>query len=1311
MATLILAAAGSAAGGAVGGGLAGIAAPALGQALGAIAGGVIDQRILGAGTRVVETGRLGSLRLQGSREGAAIPRVYGRMRLAGNVLWATRFRETASDSAQGGKGGAPRATVREFSYSVSLAVGLCEGPVARIGRIWADGRIFAQEDAAIRLHRGAADQPPDPLIEAVEGPGNAPAYRGTAYLVFEDLELARFGNRVPQFNVEVFRQPVADRSLSAEFAPPLTELVEAVALSPGSGEFALETTEVRRRLDPGVSVAENVNSAAGRPDLLVALDQLREEAPACRSVSLVVSWFGDDLRAGQCRIAPAVEDAAKATEPVDWRVGGLARKQARVVGRTPEGRPVFGGTPSDGGVIASIRELKARGMKVVFYPFILMDVAPGNTLPDPYGGAAQAAYPWRGRITLDAAPGQPGSADKTGAAAADVARFFGAARRGDFTPAGNTIRYDGAAEWSFRRFILHYAHLCAMAGGVDAFCLGSEMRGLTTIRSDGETYPAVAALRALAGDVRAILGAATKIGYAADWSEYFGHQPQDGSGDAMFHLDPLWADANVDFVGIDNYMPIADWRDGPDHADAARARSIYELSYLQSQIEGGEGFDWFYASDADRRAQRRTPIADGAHGEDWLFRYKDIRGWWSNPHHNRPGGSRAEQPTAWTPGSKPVWFTELGCPAVDKGANQPNVFIDPKSSESAAPHFSAGAADDHMQRRYLEATLSYWRDPVRNPPAPAYGGRMVDTSASHVWTWDARPWPDFPQRLNIWGDGDNHRLGHWITGRLGAAGLGELVAEICAESGLRDIDVSDLHDTVDGYAQEATQTGRQALQPLMLSFGFDAVESGGRVRFVTRGGAAAAGVAPADVAADATGDAPASSLRFTRATARENPAAVRLGYVASDAAYEASAAEARGPDGQDPRVETAETAVAMTSARAQTIADRWLAESALGREEATLALPPSRMALEPGDAVLLPTALGARPYRIDRVTERGRREIVARRVDASVHRSAPGEPRRASPPALGVRQPLAVALLDAPGIGGAAAHQPLIAAFAAPWPGQAAVYRSTRDDGYALDALIDRPATMGVLTADLPHGAPHRWMEGDGLRVRLFGGALGSRERLDVLNGANVAVIEGASDELEVIQFARADLIGPREYRLTGLLRGQAGTEPFIGAPTRAGARFVLLDGAPGTVNLREDERGLSRHYRVGPAHVALDDPSFVHFEAASAGAGLRPYAPARVRIRPGADGTLVATWIRRSRVGGDSWIDADPPLGEEREAYLVQVRRNGAVLRTVETAAPRFDYSLADQTADGAGAPFDIAVAQISARFGPGPETKVTFP
>ena len=59
----------------------------------------------------------------------------------------------------------------------------------------------------MRVYPRQRDQLPDPKIEAVEGAGTVPAYRGTAYVVIEDLELGRFGNRVPQLTFEVIRPP------------------------------------------------------------------------------------------------------------------------------------------------------------------------------------------------------------------------------------------------------------------------------------------------------------------------------------------------------------------------------------------------------------------------------------------------------------------------------------------------------------------------------------------------------------------------------------------------------------------------------------------------------------------------------------------------------------------------------------------------------------------------------------------------------------------------------------------------------------------------------------------------------------------------------------------------------------------------------------------------------------------------------------------------------------------------------------------------------------------------------------------------
>jgi len=838
MATLLLTAAGSAIGGAalpagisfLGTTLSGAA---IGSAVGGALGQALDQRLFGPGAQVREGPRLQTLDIQTSTEGAPIPRVFGRMRLAGQIIWATRFKETANTERQGGGkgiGGGPSIERTSFSYSVSVAIGLCEGPIAGIGRVWADGKPMPLEGVTWRLHKGTEDQPRDPLIAAFTP--DTPAFRGTAYLVFEDLPLERYGNRLPQITVEI-RRP-ANPPAEHKDGPALPDLLTGVALSPGSGEFALSTQPVRRTLGEGISASENLNNTGGVPDFIAAMDQLEDSAPNVESALLVVSWFGTDLLASHCEIRPAVDRRDKETEPLTWRVAGERRSDAALIS-TADGSPTYGGTPSDISVYQAIQNLRARGKKTVFYPFILMDIPPGN----PQG---QPVHPWRGRIAA--------------ATAQDVASIFGTAQPEDFGEwDGETL--SGPSENSLRRMILHYAHLCAAAGGVDAFVIGSELRGLT--QSLSPDYPAVSALKQLAADVRQLLPNA-KITYAADWSEYSGHRP---NGEVYFHLDPLWADPNIDMIAIDNYLPLSDWRPGQDHLDAQEYRSIYDPAYLSSNIENGEYADWFYADEAARIAQERTPIVDTAHGADWIFGVKRLRDWWNNPHHNRPGGIHDAEPTDWQPQSKPIWFTETGCPAVDHGPNQPNVFVDPKSSENALPHFSRGIRDDAIQRRYLQTMLSHWKD---DP--------MVESI--YVWTWDTRPFPDFPLRRSVWSDGDNYRLGHWITGRLDAVPLAELVAEICTAAGEYRIDVSRLNALVDGYTIDRPLSARDALAPLMLTFGFDATESGGKLHFVPRGDSPIVTLQESDlVETEETAD----PFQLTRAQETDLPRAVRLGYI------------------------------------------------------------------------------------------------------------------------------------------------------------------------------------------------------------------------------------------------------------------------------------------------------------------------------------------------------------------------------------------------------------------------------------------------
>lgn len=1292
MATLVLSAAGAAMGSGFGGTVLGMSGAVIGRAIGATLGRAIDQRLLGAGSPAVEVGRVERFRLMSAGEGQPIARIWGRVRIGGHVIWASPFVENMARHGSGK--GATGPVTEDYSYSVSLAVALCEGEILRVGRIWADGEEIDPRSLAWRLYPGSEEQLPDPKIEAVEGSGKAPSYRGLAYVVIEDLALARFGNRVPQFSFEVIR--------AAAGATGLQELVEAVALIPGTGEVSLATTRVTEIHGPGQGKVLNGNSVFGGSDLELSLEQLTGELPRCAAVSLVVSWFGNDLRCNACTLRPMVEQQIFEGDPLSWRSGGIGRGEAGMVPRA-QGRPVYGGTPADAAVREGIAALRAAGQEIMFYPFVLMTQMTGNGLSDPYSEAAdQAVFPWRGRITLSVAPGREGSPDRSAAADDEVLRFFGAASVSDFSTNSGEVHFAGdPQDWGYRRFILHYAHLCAAAGGVDAFCVGSELRGLTVIRGAADGFPAVAELRRLVAEVRDILGPGCRISYAADWSEYAGYTSPEG--DRYFHLDPLWADPEVDFIGIDNYMPLSDWREGEGHLDAAWG-STYDLGYLTANVAGGEYFDWFYAGEEDALAQRRQPIEDGAYHEAWIWRQKDLAGWWQNPHHDRIGGERSEVPSDWVPGSKPFWFTEIGCAAIDRGTNQPNLFLDPKSSESFLPRASSGRRDDYIQLRYLQALRRYWAQPEHNPMAQAFLGRMVDLSHAFVWAWDARPFPQFPGRMDLWSDGENYARGHWISGRSANQPLAAVIAEICQAAGAPAVDVDKVHGVLRGYVLGDGGTARAALQPLLLAYGVEVAERDGILRFFMRGDLdRVVDLGPDDLARHPER---ALSQEISRAAAAERLGRLRLGYTEAEGDFVHRVEEASFPDEALAVVGESSLALVLTPGEARAISERWLAEARVAREAARFVLPPSKSWLGPGDVVQLGAA---GRFRIDRAECDGLALVEAVRVEPAVYTPSDAAELRVIPKAFVHPGPLLPLFLDLPMLSEAQdPAAPFVAVNATPWAGAVAVWSADEDAGYALNRLILQPAAVGVTQSPLLAAAPGLWDRGPALRVRMMRGTLASASLLRVMNGANaLAIGDGSPTHWEILQFAEALPVGQGEWELRLRLRGQAGSDALMPEVWPEGSFVVGL--GPELIQLQHPvtRRGRAHHYRIGAAERGVTEPGARHLIQAFEGIGLRPLSPVHLRgMRAG--GAAVFHWIRRTRLEGDDWLGREVPLDEVNEAYEVRILVGEEVRRRETVAGPSFSYSDALRVADGVSGAYSFDVAQLSERFGAGPRRRL---
>lgn len=1250
--------------------------------------------------------RLKDSKLTTSTEGETITQLFGRMRLDGQVIWASQFKETVNTETTtvetGGKGagGSQSSTNTTYTYSISLAIAFCAGSSkADLSRAWADGKEMDLSIYTFRFYNGDDTQVADAHIESIEGVGNVPAYRGVCYLVFENLPLAEFGNRVPQITAEIVAPIVTSDP------DDIQNIGKAYTLIPATGETIYGTQQYNQQFVTGdsqytlqqVTRPDNVHNIFRIPDAVRSMANLTRMATDLDAVSLVISWFGTDLRAGNCRIIPKVESSTRNIVPNAWQVENFVRSgagggqtNAEVVSLDAQQRPIFGGTPDDTTVIEMIQYIKnVLGKRVIFYPFILMDIPSGNTLPNPYSnnaaGVGQPVFPWRGRITQSPAYGYTGTVDKTATAATQVNAFFQGTE-------------------GYNRMVTHYANLCVAAGGVDAFVIGSELVGLTTSRSATGTYPGVTNLISLATTVKGIVGSGCKVGYAADWSEFVHDLPSEG---LWFHLDPLWSNSNINFVGVDNYLPMSDWRDGGAHLDYDGVNgpvSEFDPAYLASQIEGGEYYDYYYANQAAREAQTRTPITDTTYGKPWVYRRKDFRNWMANLHYNRPGHVESGSPTAWTANMKPLWFTEFGCPAVNKGTNQPNVFYDPKSSESFFPYFSTGLRDDFIQRVAVETFLAYWRDnPIMNGATP-----MTDINNMFIWTWDARPYPDFPARANVWSDGDLWFFGHWWTGRIEAVPLARLIAHLCEQAGLTSTqyDVTGLYGPgalVRGFVVDKITSIREIINTLSAAHQFDAFESEGKLKFLLR-----ANTKQLSISSDllvVTDDDPVG-ISLTRGQETELPTSVKVSYVDEYNDHQTATVDGKTAKGYSQNVEELKLPMLMWDSYARSLADSIVQQAWTERQRGKVALPPSLLRLEPGDAVTLPVGDRFIDTRLTLINTSESRNAEFQSFDLGMFSlPASGEQNRI-PPLSDLFGSVQVEWLDIPLFTGfePLPWAPRIAAQSEPWPGAAAIYRQNADGSYSLSTRHEHRNAIGRLEFPLYSGPTNRFDRSNTIYVQFDYGAISSVSELQALERAVALGVVNADGEWEIIQFATATLTDTRKYSVTGLIRGALGTEFAMRDPVAAGALVVLLEPSTlSALNITKELSTVPINFKWGPARYPYTDASYQTGQRYGSMAGLRPYSPAHFRLTRRTDTSLDITWQRRTRFGGDGWDVNEVPLNEEVEQYRVRIYNGSTLLREIITTSPTYNYSAADQTTDFGSlqTSLKVAIAQYGSWYG----------
>ena len=526
-------------GAAAGGMLGGTLGAALGRFAGSMLGNVIDNKLFASNSYSSSNGpRLKELHVQTSSYGITIPIIYGTVRIAGNIIWARPLTETPTTTNynQGVKGAKIRHSHTQYAYHASFAVSICEGEIDEVVRIYAGTHQLNISQYNIRIYHGSESQNPDILIESFEGIGKTPAFRGQAYIVFENLPLAEFGNCIPNLNFEVRGKICGANEVSVR------NLVKSIVMIPGGGEYVYDTINQYKSIGNyvknqwcqlGQPQCLNNHNSSGQTNAVLATANLQKALPHLKWIAVVVNWFGTSLDIADCKILPGVEyqDNQARNHPDEWQVANFSRASAHLVSSV-NNSPIYGGTINDKSLVRYIKYLKDLGYKVMLYPMIFMD------LP---------TKPWRGHITGNAR---------------NINSFFD--------------RKEGGG---YNNFITHYANL--LKDVIDAFIIGSELKSLTAIQDENNNFPAVDKFIELADTCRTILGSDTIITYAADWSEY--HHTTGG----WYHMDKLWAAKNIDVVGIDAYFPLTN-----------SSQSSYDTHAIQQGWLSGEGYDYYYSDDA-----------------------------------------------------------------------------------------------------------------------------------------------------------------------------------------------------------------------------------------------------------------------------------------------------------------------------------------------------------------------------------------------------------------------------------------------------------------------------------------------------------------------------------------------------------------------------------------------------------------------------------------------------------------------------------------------------------------------------------------
>jgi len=538
-----------------------------------------------------------------------------------------------------------------------------------------------------------------------------------------------------------------------------------------------------------------------------------------------------------------------------------------------------------------------------------------------------------------------------------------------------------------------------------------------------------------------------------------------------------------------------------------------------------------------------------------------------------------------------------------------------------------------------------------------------------------------------------------------------------------DIDVTDLEsDVVHGYAITSQMSRRQAIEPLMLAYQFDACLEDSKIKFVKRGAANVATITEDDLGAYEAGGDPSEPLQTQQDHELELPCQVSVTYSNPSRDYEQGTQYSRRLLTTSQKTLTINLNIALSNNEAYRIAEKILAIIWTERYRYTLTTSREYLHLSPTDVIYVERDGDYYRMRIEK-TSYGAPGLIpmecvedcALDVDSDQEGAADDPTTSSIIPYYG---PTRLFLLDIPmlrEIDDDPGHYYAGAGYQASWYG-AICYRSLDNVEYISTQRLTRAVICGTAKTALADGPTTVWDDGNTVDISIFNDeSLESDTEARVYRGYNAALL-GEDGSWEIIQWMTATLIdaATNTYRLSNLIRGRKGTE-WATSLHAIGDRFIALinNGSIKRSNPGLDLVGTEQYYRAVSFGATLG--TAITTQWTNTAVALKPYAPCQISGYRDGSGDFIISWKRRSRYGGE-WRDyVDVPLCEDSEEYEVDIMGTDSaddVVRTIDgLSSATCTYTLAQQTTDFGGQLNEVTVRiyQVSSKVGrgyPGEET-----